>query len=535
MYRSLLSVGGFTLLSRATGFLRDIVLGAVLGNGLLSDAFFVAFRLPNHFRTIFGEVAFNSAYVPCYSQVLEQEGPERAHAFSSQIFTILLASQIVLLGLAWAFTPTLVDLLAPGFRDHPEKFAKTVALTRVTFPYLLFIVIVTLQSGTLNANGRFAAAAFAPVLLNVTTIAFLGLVFLFPDAGYAAAWGTTISGLLQLLMTGWAAQRVGILEHFAKPEWTDEVRRFFRRLGPAVIGSAGPQIAVFADTIIVSLLPTGGVTALYYADRMYQLPLGVIAIAAGTVLLPEMSRRLAAGDTAGAFQAQNRTAAISLVLAAPFFIAFIMIPEWIMRAAFEHGRFTGAAADQSAAVLEAYGFGLLSIVLIRSAVPSFLARGDTRTPMLVTLASFAMNIVLKVLLYKPFGAVGLAAATAAGSWLNFGLLVFLAVRRDEMRLDMQLARTGAAVACAAFALALAALAAPWIGWAMFGGLARGAVDLTFAFIGVVGTLVYAGALFAALRAFGIALPLPRRLALVWDGRDPFGRLRARFARRFPAG
>ena len=512
MYRSLLSVGGFTLVSRATGFLRDIVLGAVLGNGILSDAFFVAFRLPNHFRTIFAEVAFNSAYVPCYSQVLESEGRERAHVFSSQIFTILLASQVVILALAWAFTPTLVDLLAPGFRDHPQKFAQTVSMTRVTFPYLLFIVVVTLQSGTLNANGKFAAAAFAPVLLNLTTIAFLAVAFLFPNAGIAASFGTTVSGLLQLLLTGYAAHRAGILEWFARPEWTAAVRRFFVRLGPAVVGSAGPQIAVFADTIIASKLPTGGVTSLYYADRMYQLPLGVIAIAAGTVLLPEMSRRFAAGDRGGAFHAQNRTAAISLVLAAPFFIAFIMIPEWIMRAAFEHGKFTGAAADQSAAVLEAYGFGLLSIVLIRSALPSFLARGDTRTPMLVTLASFAFNVLLKVLLYKPLGAVGLATATAAGSWINFGLLVYLAVRRDEMRPDMQLGRIAAAVAVAAFALALAALALPWIGWAMFGGMAHFAVDLTFGLTAVLGAVVYVVALIAAFWAFGVDLPLPPRLA-----------------------
>jgi len=513
MYKSLLSVGGFTLLSRATGFVRDIVLGAVLGDGMLSDAFFVAFRLPNHFRTIFAEVAFNSAYVPCYSQVLENEGAERAHVFSSQIFTFLVISQIVLLALAWLFTPTLVDLLAPGFRAYPAKFAQTVTMTRITFPYLLFIVIVTLQSGTLNANGRFAAAAFAPVLLNVTTVAFLGVAFLFPNAGIAASWGTTVSGLLQMLMTGYAAERAGILEWFARPELTPAVKRFFVRLGPAVIGSAGPQIAVFADTIIASMLPTGGLTSLYYADRMYQLPLGVIAIAAGTVLLPEMSRRLAAGDEGAAFHAQNRTAAISLVLAAPFFIAFIMIPEWIMRAAFEHGHFSGAAADASAAVLEAYGFGLLSIVLIRSALPSFLARGDTRTPMIVTLVSFAFNVLLKVLLYKPLGAAGLATATAAGSWLNLGLLVFLAVRRHEMRPDMQLGRIAASVAVAAFVLALAALAGPWIGWGMFGGVPRFAVDLTFGFTALFGAAVYGVALFLALRAFGIDVPLPRRLVL----------------------
>ena len=510
MYRALLSVGGFTLLSRATGFLRDIVLSSVVGGGLLADAFFVAFRLPNHFRAIFGEGAFNAAYVPSYSQVLETQGEERAHAFSSQIFTMLLISQIVLLAVAWLFMPTLVDLLAPGFRANPEKFALTVTMTRITFPYLLFITIVTLQSGTLNANGRFAAAAFAPVLLNVTTIVFLFLAFVFPSAGIAASFGTTVSGFLQVLMTGYAAYRAGILETLARPEWTDEVKRFFARLGPAVIGSAGTQIALFADTIIASLLPTGGVSSIYYADRMYQLPLGVIGIAAGTVLLPEMSRRIASGHHAAAFHAQNRTVAISLALTAPFFVAFIMIPEWIMRAVFEHGAFSGRAADASAGVLEAYGFGLMAIVLIRSATASFLARGDTRTPMVVTLVSFVVNVGLKLLLFRPFGAIGLAAATAVGCWINLGLLVYLAIRRDEMRPDMQLGRIAAAVAIAAFALAIFALIGPEIGWAIFGRLAHLQVELTVALTAILGAAIYGGVLLAALWIFGIELPIPRR-------------------------
>ena len=513
MYRSLLSVGGFTLLSRATGFLRDIVLSAVVGGGLLADAFFVAFRLPNHFRAIFGEGAFNAAYVPSYSQLLEHRGEPAAHVFSNQIFTLLLASQIVLLALAWVFMPALIDLLAPGFRRDPEKFALTVTMTRITFPYLLFITVVTLQSGTLNANGRFAAAAFAPVLLNLTTMLFLGGAVLFPNAGIAASFGTTVSGLLQVLMTGYAAWRAGLLETLARPALTADVRRFFARLGPAVIGSAGTQIAMFADTIIASMLPTGGVSSIYYADRMYQLPLGVIGIAAGTVLLPEMSRRLAAGQPDAAYHAQNRTAALSLALTAPFFVAFIMIPEWIMRAVFEHGAFSGAAADRSAAVLEAYGFGLLAIVLIRSATASFLARGDTRTPALITLVSFAFNIALKLLLYRPFGAVGLAAATAVGSWVNLGLLVALAIRRDEMRPDMTLGRIGAAVAVASCALALFALVGPSAGVALFRRLAHFQVEAVFLFLGTGGACLYALALALALRMQGIALPNPRRFAL----------------------
>ena len=511
MFRSLLSVGGFTLLSRGTGFIRDIVLSAVVGGGVVADAFFVAFRLPNHFRAIFGEGAFNAAYVPSYAHILEAEGDEPAHAFSSQIFTLLVASQIVLLAVAWFFMPTLVDLLAPGFRDDPQKFALTVTMTRITFPYLLFITVVTLQSGTLNANGRFAAAAFAPVLLNLTTVVFLGAAVLFPNAGIAASYGTMVSGFLQLLLTGYAAWRIGVLERFARPTLTPAVRSFFARLGPAVIGSAGAQIAMFADTIIASMLPTGGVSSIYYADRMYQLPLGVIGIAAGTVLLPEMSRRIAAGDEEAALRAQNRTAALSVALTAPFFVAFIMIPEWIMRAVFEHGAYTAAAADASAAVLEAYGFGLLAIVLIRVATASFLARGDTRTPMVVALIAFALNIALKLMLFRPYGAVGLAAATAAGSWFNLGLLVFLAVRRRSMRPDMMLAKVGASVATASFALAVFVLIGPRVGWAVFHHSVHFQVELIFASTTMLGGLIYVGVLAVALRSNGVDVPWPRQL------------------------
>ncbi|HET6374972.1 MAG TPA: lipid II flippase MurJ, partial [Methylocella sp.] len=244
MYKSLMSVGGLTLLSRAAGFFRDILLGAILGAGGLADAFVVAQRLPNHFRAIFGEGAFNSAYVPAYAQVLQAEGHARARLFSGQIFLGLLAIQLILLALALAFTPWVIDLLAPGFRSDPAKFELTVTLTQITFPYLLLITLVTLQSGTLNAHGRFAAAAFTPVLMNLTMIVFLGLSFLFSNPGLAASWGLTVSGLLQLLVTSAAAHRCGILERFARPPMTKEIKRFLAILGPAVIGSAGAQIAL---------------------------------------------------------------------------------------------------------------------------------------------------------------------------------------------------------------------------------------------------------------------------------------------------
>ena len=406
MYKNLLSVGFFTLLSRGTGFFRDVALGAVLGAGMLADAFYIAFRLPNHFRTIFGEGAFNAAYVPSYSRVLESEGGAAAKSFSSQIFTLLLASQVLLLALALLFTPQLIELLAPGFEADPEKMRLAVTMTQITFPYLLFITLVTLHSGTLNANGRFAAAAFAPVLLNLVMLAFLAIAFLFPDAGIAASYGITVSGVAQLALLMVAARRAGVLEGLERPRLDFNVKQFFSALGPAVIGSAGVQIALFADTIIGSMLPTGGISSIYYADRIYQLPIGVIGIAAGTVLLPEMSRRRAAGDHGAACHAQNRTMALTLALAAPFFVAFLAIPDLIMRGVFLRGRFTAEAAAASAAVLAAYGVGILAIVLIRSAVASFQAQGDTRTPMLVALLAVAINVALKIVLFRPLRSRG---------------------------------------------------------------------------------------------------------------------------------
>ena len=509
MYRHLLSVGGITLVSRGTGLFREIVLGALLGAGGLADAFFVAFKLPNQFRAIFGEGAFNAAYVPTYSRVLERKGGGAAGGFASQIFTILLLSQFVVLALAELFTPTLVALLAPGFDADPAKFARAVAMTRITFPYLFCMALVTLQSGTLNAHRKFAAAAFAPVLLNVFMVGSLLVVSLFPDAGIAASVGVTLSGVAQLAMMVAVARRAGVLERLVRPRLGADVRQFFRALGPAVIGSAGPQIAVFADTIIGSLLPTGGQSSLYYAERIYQLPIGVIGVAAGTVLLPEMSRYFSAGDPAGALRAQNRTMSITLAIAAPFFVAFVLIPDEIMRGVFLRGQFTAQAASASAAVLSAYGFGLLPILLISSARSGFQARGNTTVPMLASLIAVAFNLTLKIALYRPFGAAGLAAATAVGFWINLLLLGFIGYLQEVVRPDETVLRVALAVDAAALALGVYVFAAD----GRIGALTAGSRFTDLLHLGITGAggaLVYGVALAMTLRFAGVRLPLRRR-------------------------
>jgi putative peptidoglycan lipid II flippase len=452
MLRKIASVGGWTMVSRVTGFARDVLMAAVMGAGPVTDAFVIAFRLPNHFRAIFGEGAFNAAFIPTYAKAREFRGAEGAAHFAGRIWTLMLAVQAGLLALALLAMPWVVTLLAPGVADDPERYGLTVTLTRITFPYLLFITLVTLLSALLNAHERFAAAAGAPVLLNVSLIVALSAAFLFPTTGHAAAWGVTISGVLQLMLVWWDAARAGLAPRFERPRFDMDVKAFFRTLGPAVIGSAGVQIAMFADTIIASLLPTGAVSALYYADRLYQLPVGVIGIAAGTVLLPEMSRRIAAGDVAGAHAAQNRAVGLTLALALPCAVAFVALPDLIMLALFGRGAFTAQDAAASGAVLAAYSAGLPAVVLIRSALASFHARSDTATPLIASLTAVAINVALKLVLTGPLGAVGLALATAVGAWANFGLLVFLAYRRDWTSPSAMLGRTVLAAMAASLAL-----------------------------------------------------------------------------------
>ena len=414
MLDRILTVGGFTLASRVTGFMRDIMLAAILGAGPVADAFFIALRLPNHFRAIFAEGAFNAAFVPAYARIRHQSGAEPARLFADRVFTMLFAVEAVLLAVALLFTPAVISLLAPGFRDDPHRFALAVELTRITFPYLLLVSLVTLYGGILNALQRFASPAAAPILLNLSMMATLSLAVFFPTAGHAAAWGVFIAGCLEAAMVAADLAHRDGLPKFRELKWDDDVRRFFRALGPATLGSAGTQIALFADTIIASFLAAGAVSALYYADRLNQLPIGVIGIAIGTVLLPEMASRIAVGDEAGARHAQDRAIELTLLLSIPCLVAFIVVPDLIMLALFSRGAFTAADAGAAGATLAAYSIGLLPFVLLRAVSSCFLARGDTATPVKALLVSVVVNVALKIVLMSRYAQVGLAFATSIG-------------------------------------------------------------------------------------------------------------------------
>jgi putative peptidoglycan lipid II flippase len=429
MIRRIATVGGLTLVSRLTGFVRDVVMAAILGAGPIADAFFIAFRLPNHFRAILAEGAFNAAFVPAYARTLEKDGKAASRRFADQIAAALLAINIVLLAFALFFTPQVVGLLAPGLSSDPERYDLAVTLTRITFPALLLVSMQTMISGELNANGRFAAAAGAPILLNICMVIALLLSAWFPNAGYAAAWGVLAAGVVQVILVAVDAE----LHHFGLrlrvPRLDLPTRKFLKALGPAIIGAGGVQLALFADTLIASFLPAGALSALYYADRINQLPIGVVGIAVGTVLLPEMSRRLAAGDEKGAASAQARGIQLALLLTVPCAAAAITIPDLIMRALFARGAFTAADAAAAGATLAAYSAGLLPFVLLRSFTAPFYARRDTATPVKAALLAAAINVALKFALMGPLAQVGLALATSAGAWINLGLLAYFARRQ----------------------------------------------------------------------------------------------------------
>src|SRR5436190_9067730 len=500
MLGRIFTVGGYTLLSRLTGFARDIMLAAILGAGPVADAFFVALRLPNHFRAIFAEGAFNAAFVPAYAHVHGERGEGAARLFADRIFTLLLASQVVLLIVAWLFMPQAMSILAPGFSEDAEQRKLAIELTRITFPYLLLITLVTLYGGILNVMQRFASAAAASIFLNISMMATLALAAFFPTPGHAAAWGVLISGFLQYFLLAGDLATHGGLPRFAAPKLGEDVRAFFRALGPATIGSMGTQVALFADTIIATFLPAGALSALYYADRLNQLPIGVIGIAIGTVLLPEMSRRLTADDHAGAAKSQRRAFDFTLLFSVPFVAAFLTVPDVIMRAMFARGAFSKADAATAGATLAAYAVGLIPFVLIRSAVATFYARKDTATPVKAALIGVAVNVALKIALVGSLAQVGLALATAVGAWVNLLLVMGFAAHAGYFDLDRALMRSMIKFLVSGAALGAALWLTARLAVSQLAELSALRDETALLVLIIIGTIVYAGSI---LLLFGI--------------------------------
>ncbi len=470
--RAFATVGGSTMVSRVLGFIRDVLMAAYLGTGPVADAFFVAFRFPNLFRRWFAEGAFNAAFVPLFARRLEEEDKESAKRFAEESLSVLGFALLLVTALAELAMPLFMYVFAPGFAVDPDKFDLTVLLTRITFPYLFCMSVIALLSGLLNATGRFAVAAAAPILLNVVLISALVAVGLAghaetPIAGMWLAWGVFAAGFLQLAALIWAASGAGYRLAIRRPRLTPGVKRLITLGIPGLIAGGVTQINIFIGTIIASL-QAGAVSYLYFADRIYQLPLGVIGIAIGVVLLPELSRRLRAGDGDAVHNSQNRALEYSMLLTLPAAVALAVVPTPIISVLFERVAFSSADRVATAAALGAFSFGLPAFVLVKVFSPGFFAREDTKTPMIYAAIGVAVNIVGSLALFPFIGHIGIAVATSVSGWVNAGLLGITLFRRGQFVVDRDLTYRLLLMLAASFAMgavlyAAAVLLQPFFG------------------------------------------------------------------------
>jgi putative peptidoglycan lipid II flippase len=449
LFRSVVTVGGYTMVSRVLGFAREILTAAMLGAGPLSDAFFVALRLPNLFRSLFAEGAFAQAFVPIFSGTLARDGRGAAIVFARDTFAVLVVALCLFLCAGELFTPAILHLVAPGFERDPGQFHLVVNLTRITFPYLLFISLVSFLGGMLNAVDRFAANAASASLLNIFLIA--ALVLVRPLTDQALAWAVSLSGLAQFAWLGWSCWRADLLAPPRLPRLTAEVRTLLRIMLPGVFGAGATQINIMVSTAIASLAPSGSVSYLSYADRLNQLPLGVVAVAVATVILPRLSREIRAGNAAQALHTQNRGLELALLLTLPAAVALGMTAHPLLAVLFQRGAFDARAVNQVTPALMAYAAGLPAFVLTKVMVTGFLARRDTITPVKIAVCVVVVNAGLTVLLglVLGFAHVGIAAATSICGWLNALCLIGVAHRRGHFRLDPRGRRTLPRVAGAA--------------------------------------------------------------------------------------
>jgi putative peptidoglycan lipid II flippase len=436
------TVGSATLASRILGFGREALMAAALGAGPIADAFYAAFRFPNLFRRLFAEGAFNAAFVPLFAKEIEANGPDGARRFSEEVFGILFT---VLLALTIAMElsmPLLVrTIIAPGFADNPEKFDTTVALAIIMFPYLMCMSLTAMMSGILNSLHRYFVAAIAPVLLNVVLIGVLFHALVSGRdgvaTGYNLSWGVLAAGLLQLLLVMVAVRKAGIVIGFRRPRMTPNVKRLLVLAFPAAITGGITQINLVIGQMIASS-KEGAISVLQYADRIYQLPLGVVGIAVGVVLLPELARALKAGHLKDAANLQNRSVEFALFLTLPAAAALLVMSEEVVRVLFERGAFSPETTRSVAGALAIFGLGLPAFVMIKAFTPGFFAREDTRTPMIFAGVSVAVNVALALTLFPRMAESGIATAEAAAGWTNAMLLLGTLIRRGHWGQDRAL-------------------------------------------------------------------------------------------------
>ncbi len=480
LIRNVGTIGGLTMVSRIFGFARDMLLARVLGAGLAADAFQLAFTLPNTFRRLFAEGAFSVAFVPMYSRALHGEGGEEAAAkFADDVLSVFLWVLLAFSGVMMIAMPGLVWLLARDFQAVPGKFELAVFLSRMTFPYLALVSLVAMLSGLLNARSRFAPGAFAPVLLNIVLIS--GITtgwWLRGDSGddrivaTALAISVSLAGVVQLAYLWWAVRRAGLRLHWRLPKMTPQVRRLGMLIVPATFGAGIYQISQFVDTFFATSLPQGSLTLLKLADRLNQMPLGIVGIALGTAILPMLARHIHSGDAQEAQRLQGNAFEIATLLTLPAAAALAICAPAFTTAFFVGGKFTDADGAIMAQIVAALVAGLPAYVIVKILNPGFFAREDMRTPVWTALAALIVNIAINLYVVERYGIVGLAGATAVSASLNCILLYIMLHRRGwfhfTAKLGGRIARQIVAVAAMSAALWwMMPMMAPYYGGGVF--------------------------------------------------------------------
>lgn len=473
--RATATVGFMTILSRVLGFVRDVLSANIMGAGVVADAFFVALKLPNFFRRMTAEGAFSVSFVPLFTRTLQEDGTEAAGRFASQAMIWMMAVLVPISILAIIFMPHVIFLIAPGFDTDPQRYALGVVLSRITFGYLLLMSLVALLGGILNTLDKFGPFAAAPVVFNAVMIVMLvGFTRFLPTAGHALAIGVLLAGILQLVWMIWHLKKIGFHLYWEKLALTPKIRRLFKLMGPGIIGASAVQINLLVDIILASMLPIGAVSYLYYADRLNQLPLGLIGTAVGTALLPKLASKFASSDHQGAEFLFNRALELTLLLTLPAATALIVMPHEIIALLFERGAFKANDTLQTSRALFAYAMGLPAYVAIKIFATSLYAKEDTATPVKITLVCVTVNVILALVLIKPLAHVGLALATTIAAWLQMIIFYVLMQRQEHIGFDTMLRKSMAKtlVVCISMAVVLVVTRYAFHSWVYSDGIKR---------------------------------------------------------------
>lgn len=450
LIKAMATVGGLTGLSRLVGFVRDLMTAFFLGAGPLADAFFVALKLPNFFRHVTAEGAFSVSFVPLYSEALEKEGEDAANRFAGQAFSFMLAVLLVFTVLIMAAMPWVIGLIAPGFTAGSEQYDLAVELSRITFPYLLLMSLAALVGGMLNAHHKFGPFAAASIFFNLCQIvAMLMADRFFQTVGHALSWGVCLSGIVQLVWMWYFLRRNKIRLHIQRPRMTPELKQLFRLMGPGVLGAGIVHINLFADIIIASFLATGAISALYYADRLFQLPLGIVGIAVGTALLPMLTRALTANNTTEAKDLFNRSLEYCLFFTLPAAVALMVITDDIIRVLFERGAFGPEDTARTAPALACLAIGLPAYVVVKILSSAYWSRKDTKTPVKIAASMAIVNIAAALILTRFLDVAGIALATGLAGWVQCYFLWRMQRGNEATEFDDRLKRAVPRIALAA--------------------------------------------------------------------------------------